>query len=278
MRQFFLFILLPFSIWALPNFEESMLLEKHNFYKSILMRTYKEVYENNNYEKTKQENFIIPKIIHQIWIGSLVPKKYLVMMESWKKMHPDWTYILWTNKDIDSFPFINKKLFHEAKNYGLKADIWRLEILYYYGGLYVDTDVECIKPMDILHQSHEFYCGISADVVINAVLGSIPKHPLLKECIQELQKKSVNEQSDPMTSSGPYFITNALINYISKNSNKGICVYPASFFYPFPAKWNYLYWKNQVSMEYVKSFKKEETFSIHYWSTAWKKESFNQEN
>ena len=60
----------------------------------------------------------IPKIIHQIWLGSPFPEKYKVLQQSWKKYHPDWTYILWTEKEIKDFGLTNRERFDKAKIYG----------------------------------------------------------------------------------------------------------------------------------------------------------------
>ena len=73
---------------------------------------------------------LIPKIIHQIWLGSSLPEKYKRFQQSWKKYHPDWTYILWSEKEIEEFGLKNKKIYDKTKNLGQKSDIARYEILY----------------------------------------------------------------------------------------------------------------------------------------------------
>lgn len=110
----------------------------------------KMLYERNNLgtiQPSPQPK--IPKIIHQIWLGSPLPKQYKKYQKSWRHHHPDWEYKLWTDADVEAFQLHNKKLFDEAKNYGEKSDIFRYEILHRYGGVYIDTDIECLKPFDI---------------------------------------------------------------------------------------------------------------------------------
>ena len=136
----------------------------------------------------------IPKIIHQIWIGPRpFPEKYKAWQKTWQSL-PGWTYKLWTDEEVESFPLINKELYLQEKNYGARADILRIEILYQEGGLYVDTDYECIKSeiFDELHELYDFYCGMSpldgkAILINNALIGSIPGHSILKGYIDTLK-------------------------------------------------------------------------------------------
>ena len=62
----------------------------------------------------------IPKIIHHIWIGSPPPDRIKPFIESWKIHHPDWTYYLWTDIDIENFGLINKEAYAAATNWGEK--------------------------------------------------------------------------------------------------------------------------------------------------------------
>ena len=90
----------------------------------------------------------IPKIIHQVWVGkNKIHPECIKAMETWKTMHPDWEYRLWTDDDIEDFEWTNKELFLSIKNPGAKADVWRYEIINKYGGLYVDVDFICLKTI-----------------------------------------------------------------------------------------------------------------------------------
>lgn len=105
----------------------------------------------------------IPKIIHQIWIG-LTPDKHLEWaknnfkesINSWKKYHPNYKYILWTENDIfkmfaDKFPDVLEKIKYIKKNDKIiVVDIARLCILYIYGGIYSDLDVIAHRNYDKL--------------------------------------------------------------------------------------------------------------------------------
>ena len=131
----------------------------HIFYKFL-----KDLYEQNKLSKIKiGQKYRIPPIFHQIWVGPKpFPEKYKKWQKTWQTM-PGWRYKLWTDKDLDDFPFVNRDLFLKEKNMGARADILRMEILYQEGGVYIDTDFECLKPeiFDILNRAYDFYTGIT---------------------------------------------------------------------------------------------------------------------
>ena len=105
----------------------------------------------NNYDnflKKKLKKKIIPKKIHQIWIGKEVPKKYKKWRVSWMKNHPEYEYFLWDETKILKLDLINRNQFKRAINPAVKSDIARYEILYKFGGIYVDTDFESLKKID----------------------------------------------------------------------------------------------------------------------------------
>jgi len=153
-----------------------------------LMKTVRDLY-NTHLIKSPEYSVEprIPKIIHQIWLGNPFPEKWLWLRETWLKNHPDWQYILWTEKEIEEFGLTNQKLYDQATNYGEKSDIARYEILYRYGGLYVDTDFECIKSFDPLHHYCDFYAGteyISRFITFNGLIGCRKHHPIMKNALK----------------------------------------------------------------------------------------------
>lgn len=99
----------------------------------------------------------IPRIVHQIWLGSPPPEKYREWMTTWMNWQ-GWTYRLWTDEDVRCRELYNQELYDRADNYGEKSDILRLEILLEHGGMYVDVDFECIRPdtFDALHRTWDF--------------------------------------------------------------------------------------------------------------------------
>lgn len=92
---------------------------------------------------------MIPKKIHYCWFGrNPLPESALKCIASWRKYLPDYEIIEWNedNFDVNAIPYTAQA--YEAKKYAFVSDYARFKILYEHGGLYFDTDVEVIKPMD----------------------------------------------------------------------------------------------------------------------------------
>ena len=116
----------------------------------------------NNVKKLylNYENKLVPKIIHFIWIGSIIPNKYIDNLNSYVVNNPHYTINLWVDRNyefpingvkiinINSIDIINNHELNLVENYGAKADILRLEILYKYGGIYSDIDSRSLKGFD----------------------------------------------------------------------------------------------------------------------------------
>lgn len=94
---------------------------------------------------------MIPKRIHYCWFGrGPMPELAIKCIESWHKYMPDYEYKLWNedNFDINSVPYVKEA--YESKKYAFVTDYVRLYALYTEGGIYMDTDVEVLKPYDDL--------------------------------------------------------------------------------------------------------------------------------
>lgn len=92
---------------------------------------------------------MIPKIIHYCWFGrGEKPANVQKCMDSWKRYCPDYQIIEWNedNFDIDAFSYAREA--YEAGKYAFVSDVARVYVLYHYGGIYLDTDVEALKSFD----------------------------------------------------------------------------------------------------------------------------------
>ncbi len=264
-----------------PTFHEGM--DCANTYKPEFIKanhwkqaqaSYESFVNNPQYQSAPK----IPKIIHQIWIGSSFPEKCVAFQNSWKKYHPDWEYKLWSDQDIKALKLTNQHLYDRASNYGEKSDIARYEILYRFGGLYIDTDFECLKSFDLFHHTCSFYSGLlyprKAETfnIANGLIGSVAGHPVLKECIETMRRNS-NDNS-PMAiigRTGPYHFSACYRRLLLQGIlPRDSVLLPVNFFYAFPA-WE-RFEKNQ---ERIKSWLKEYSYAVHYWQCSWQKRSLD---
>ena len=96
-------------------------------------------------------------MIHYFWFGNnKMPDLALKCIESWKKFCPDYEIKLWNEKNYDVTK--NQYMYETYKSgkFGFTADFARLDVIYEYGGIYLDTDVELIKPIDNILNNHAF--------------------------------------------------------------------------------------------------------------------------
>ena len=89
----------------------------------------------------KYTNTNIPKLLHLIWIGDREPPSTIKSWtENFAKANPDWTVKVWNNEDVKKLNLINKISYDKISSMCGKADIARYEILYRFGGIYIDAD------------------------------------------------------------------------------------------------------------------------------------------
>ena len=178
----------------------------------------------------------IPKIIHQLWIGPK-PRPYK-FMQTWKDKHPDFEYIMWNEEEIKKrglkLMCINK--INEIEEINGKADIIRWEILYHYGGVFLDADSICIEPFDELIEKNKSFAGyenenVRPGLIATGTMAFSKNHPLPGLAIQWIMQ---NEVSRAKTSKmawktvGPQLLT----NLFNSGNFKDVEILPSYYFLP----------------------------------------------
>lgn len=96
---------------------------------------------------------MIPKKIHYCWFGrGPLPELARKCIASWRKYLPEYEIKEWNedNFDLDAYPYVREA--YDSRKFAFVTDVVRLYALYNEGGIYMDTDVEVLKPLDsILH-------------------------------------------------------------------------------------------------------------------------------
>ena len=166
----------------------------------------------------------IPKIIHQLWIGPHPPP--IELMNTWKTMHPGFDYILWDDVQIkrefgnlstgEGANLRSMDAYLNMKELVGKVDILRWEILYRYGGVFLDADSICLEPLSerIFLDRPAFATfeneNVRTGLVAIGTMGFVPKHPLLSDILDQLQtNETLNmiEQYKAWYSVGPSLLT-----------------------------------------------------------------------
>lgn len=186
---------------------------------------YRDLYNKNLPSKLDHsQKSMIPKIMHKLWIGPhKLPELYKKYIENCKKLHPDWQHVLWTDKEIaklelDSYLYTKYK---QRGNFSAQKDLVLHEVLYKYGGVFMDTDFDCVQTLDELHHKYDFYASLEPGVYWSkvpvqtiAIVGSKPGNPIFKESIAKAKKLYVGLERK----SGPGVIDTLGIFFKSLNT------------------------------------------------------------
>jgi mannosyltransferase OCH1-like enzyme len=226
---------------------------------------FKSMYEENNFSVIDPETELkIPKIIHQIWLGSPLPDSFIELQQSWIEQHigRGWLYKLWTDEDVAQMELYNQEFYDATDNYGIKSDILRWELLYMYGGVYIDMDYECLRELDDFHYTYDFYTSLqpldSFFVQLgNALFGSRPGHPILQHCIETI-RNDWHLQGVPRKT-GPVHFTKSFYACAGRNGNKDIAL-PSFYFCPLGCQEkesNRTGWTTQGA------------YAVHWWAKSW---------
>jgi mannosyltransferase OCH1-like enzyme len=194
----------------------------------------------------------IPKLIHQLWIGPKpAPTKF---MNTWSSKHPDFQYLFWTEADLSKLISTRKitataasgEVFEQSldcidkivsiEEINGKADIIRWEILYQFGGVFLDADSICIEPFDHVIMGKKAFAGweneqVRTGLIATGTMGFPPNHPLCKAAIDYIQKNEVSHaatQQMAWQTVGPLLLT----RLIQTGLYSDVFIFPSWFFLP----------------------------------------------
>ena len=209
---------------------------------------------------------MIPHIIHYFWIGGEPkPKDVQKCIESWRKFCPDFEIKEWneTNYDIHKHPYMEKA--YSEKRWAFVPDYARLDVMYQYGGIYLDTDVEVLKDLSPLCV-HKAFKGFENSEYVNdgQGFGCEPGMPIFKEMMAcydgDEPYEYINGQKSYIES--PRLCTKVLLKHgLKQNGSRqtvaDVEIYPVDYFCP----------KNYNTGLLMIT---ENTYSIHHFNGSWK--------
>ena len=128
------------------------------------------------------------KILHFCWFGSPLPPDISTRLDRWQKLHPSWIIRQWNESNIDVSDCSYAKACLQRRDWAYLSDYVRLQALAKEGGIYLDTDVELLKPLDVFIDG-KFHIGYMHDCALGtAVMISPPQHPLVARLIDQYRK------------------------------------------------------------------------------------------
>lgn len=214
----------------------------------------------------------IPKVIHYCWFGGKpLPADVRRCIESWKKYCPDYEIKRWDESNFDVSQSLYARQTLEAQKWAFVSDYARLKIIYDEGGIYLDTDVELLRPLDDLlafpaflglepgYPGNEFPCVVATGLGFgaqkeNAVVGAL---------LHDYDGLSFyREDGTPDISPCPERSTRILVElgFVPENrrqSINGAEIFPSEYFCPL----NYITGETKIT---------ENTYSIHLYHMSWR--------
>lgn len=212
----------------------------------------------------------IPKVIHYCWFGGKpLPQSAKKCIESWKRFLPDYKIKEWneSNFDINAIPYIQEA--YEANKYAFVSDYARFKILYDQGGLYFDTDVEVIRPLDDIIERGPFMgCEQDASgattIAVNPGLGLgvSPGLGLYKEMLDLYATLHFKNANGTLNQKTVVQYTTELLSKHGISQKKdiqsvaGVWIYPKEYF-------------NPIEMTGRRLVITPNTRSIHHYAATW---------
>lgn len=200
---------------------------------------------------------LIPKTIHYIWLGEK-PKPVLVNMciLSWKDKLSDYNIIEWNEKNVDIEKMAQKNRFFgeccKRHMWAYMSDYIRLNILYKYGGIYMDTDMQVIKNLEPLLNNNAFAGQEDEFGTVNcAIMGCEKENPVIGKILSYYQNDIWHIPEYTI----PQIFTKVLNNNVDINLFR---IYPTEYFYPYA--YDSFFDMNSIT---------KNTFTIHWWNASW---------
>lgn len=215
----------------------------------------------------------IPKIIHYCWFGNKeLPNLVLNCIESWKKYLPEYEIMFWNESNFDIQLLNYTKEAYENKKFAFVSDVCRVYVLKKYGGVYLDSDVEMIKPLPLEMLNHNAFSGFEDNNSIpTGIMASEKNGAWATEMYNYYKDKHfVNSDGTLDLTTNVTIITNLMKEKIIFNNTfqevvDFICFYPSDVFCPKSHKTGKITITNN-------------TLCIHHFAGSWQTNSFKNKS
>ncbi|MBQ7857967.1 MAG: glycosyl transferase [Oscillospiraceae bacterium] len=206
---------------------------------------------------------MIPPIIHYCWFGhGEMPPLMKRCLKSWKRNCPDWQIIQWNEDNFDVNSTVWTKQAYEAKKYAFVSDYVRLKVLTEMGGVYVDTDLQLLKPLTP-YIEHDMFVGFeNRNSVASCIIGAKANHLVIAAWLEYYSHREFFANGQMHSEPNVVFMTNDLIarGLVMDNTRQnidGVDIYPQSWFCP-------------QNMEGENRKRDNNTVAVHHFTSTWR--------
>lgn len=196
---------------------------------------------------------LVPKVFHRIWLGpDDMPAAFDRYGETWRKLHPDWEMRMWLRSGLAvRYPHLDD-LIARCERPSNAANIYRYSLLHEYGGVYIDTDFECLKNIEPLIDGEELFTAHQVDDVrnpaylANGFFGCTPEHPALS-ALSDGVPRAFNPKN--RFNCGPPYFTMVMRKFLPR-------ILPRKLFYPY--SWDELEREHEAFPD---------AYAVHHWGS-----------
>lgn len=198
---------------------------------------------------------MIPRNLAHVWIGpSPAPVEW---MNTWPEKNPDWAYHIYDNDFLKNFDFACRpqiEYLYKKGTFAGAADIMRYEILHRFGGVIVEADSICLKPIAPIFGRDAAYTVYENEFIrgelVSPIMACEPGNQFVAALIEEIRRYKPSEIGAPWKYTGNLFLANMI-----KKHNPDIVIFPSYYF-------------NPVHYTGVVSNQKDEAFAMQLWGTT----------
>jgi mannosyltransferase OCH1-like enzyme len=202
----------------------------------------------------------IPRTFHQIWLGKQpMPTEFLAWQKTWTNLNPGWDLKLWTEDNL--LPTRWPNLVKRAHGYSQMSNIYRYEILLQEGGVYVDTDCECVKPIEPLISDCDAFVVLTKRTHITigcGTIGGIAGHPLFRKLVESLHLVDPSKR----LSMGSAYMTEITARHLNTLNRPDVKVIPSSLMNPYDCT-ELKDGRPRPKCEFP------DAYVLHHWSSRW---------
>lgn len=208
------------------------------------------------------DEIMIPKRLHYCWLGGKKTTFIQEMIDSWKRICPDYEIIEWNETNYDFLQIEYMRQAYEENAWGFVTDCARIDIIYRHGGIYLDTDVKILKrPDELLFQKNFFISDCSFLVNTGSGFGAKAGCPILKEFMDYYKDIPFRLDSGSLNKTPCVMHQYQVLKEHGININDQLQVISGINIYPM-----ILGGTNAYTMQYRRS---EKAFFAHYGMLSW---------